>query len=229
MSLTIWTVIFANQTNAFNYNREQMITYIFLITVLQGFILTSALHGLANDIYSGKISQLLLKPMSIFTYLGMYELSDKLLNISFIAGEMILLYLLFKPVLTFPSLFEGIFFLFWLLGGMLLHFIISILFGTIGFWSPDVWGPKFIFFMIVDFTAGKLFPLDILPEIIQRVVFLTPFPYLSYAQVQLFLGRLSTQEILSHSLGLTFWILLLGFFAKPIWYKGIKSFAAAGQ
>jgi ABC-type uncharacterized transport system permease subunit len=146
------------------------------VSVLQSIILTSALHNLAGDVYSGKISTLLLKPIAPFSYLSIYEASNKALNFFFIFAEALVLYVIFQPVFMLPSLFELALFLVWLATGTAIHFFITLLFGAIGFWSPDIWGPKFIFFVIIDFTAGKLFPLDILPPVFQTVLHFTPFP-----------------------------------------------------
>jgi len=229
MSLTVWTVLFNNQTDLFNYSQNEMITYIFLVSVLQSVILTSALHNLAGDVYSGKISTLLLKPINLFSYLGIYEASDKMLNIGFIFLEAIVLYFIFQPIFMLPSIFELLLFFVWLAAGTAIHFFITLLFGAIGFWSPDVWGPKFIFFMIIDFTAGKLFPLDILPKIFQNILYFTPFPYLSYAQSQLFLGRFEPSQIFWQSIGLIFWVIALGFASVYAWNKSLKEYAAAGH
>lgn len=229
MSLTIWTVLFQNQSNLFQYSQSEMITYIFLVAVLQSVILTSALHGLANDVYSGKISTLLVKPIRLFSYLGLYELADKALNVFFIFGEALILYFLFQPILIFPEVTHLLLFVAWMLGGMYIHFCINLLFGAIGFWSPDVWGAKFLFFMLLDFTAGKLYPLDILPIIIQGIVSFTPFPYLSYAQTQLFLGRYSNIEILAQSAIIIFWCFLLGYLSHIVWKKSLQSYSAVGQ
>lgn len=229
MSLTVWFVIFEQQGTVFNYQRSEMITYIFLISILQSFILATSLNGLAGNIYSGNISFELLKPVNLFAYLGIQDVADKITNIVFVLGESFLLYLIFQPVLQLPSLVNSLIFVVWIGLGILLNFFISLLFGAIGFWSPDAWGPKFLFFMLVDLTAGKLYPLDILPEFIQKAVYLTPFPYLSYAQVQIFLERLSPQQIILNSLALIGWLIILGTMTIVVWRKGMRDYTAAGQ
>lgn len=229
MSLTIWTVIFSQNQVVFGYDRSEMITYILVVSILQGAILSTDLHSLAGDIYSGTISQFLVKPLNIFGYLASKEVADKARNVMFLLLESVVLFLIFKP--TLPQISLGILLLLgvWIFLGITIHFFIEILFGTMGFWSPATWGPKFFFFMMVDATAGKLFPLDILPEIIQKLFFLTPFPYLAYVQTQLFLGRLTSQETLQISLGMVLWTIILGFSAVFIWRRGVKDYAAAGQ
>ncbi len=229
MSLTIWTVIFTGQQQAFGYLPSQMITYIFLTGILQSIILATILGSLAEDIYTGKISYQLMKPMNIYCYLATQEVADKLKNLSFIILETIILFFLFKPQVVFPSTGVFLLFVFAAILGAILMFVIMLLFGTIGFWSQETWGPRFLFYMFIDFTAGKLFPLNIFPQTVQQIIFLTPFPYLSYAQTQIFLGRYVGEDILKTFICLVLWIFLLSAAFLFLWRKGIKEYGALGH
>lgn len=198
MALTIWSVIYTNQSSVLGYDQNQMITYIFLSSFLQSFILATALNSLSSRVYSGEISSLLLKPVSLFGYLAVEDIADKLRNIAFIALETTILFFMYLPQIPLPNAVHLLLFLAMALLGAVLNFIINLLFGTIGFWSPDTWGPKFMFFILVEFTAGKLFPLDILPDVVEKFVYMTPFPYFSFVQTQIFLGRFSFETIWTH-------------------------------
>lgn len=230
MALTVWSVLYtSNSSQIFGYEQNQMITYIFLTAILHSIILATALHGLAQQIHSGEISVYLVKPVSLFGFFASAEVADKAKNLVFILIETAILFALFQPHIVLPTVPMLGLFLLWTLGGATIHFFITILFGTLGFWSPETWGPKFLFFIFVDFTAGRLFPLDIFPELIQRIVYLTPFPYFSFFQTQLFLNKLSAQDILIHSISLLGWIVALYFITRAIWNKGIRDYQAAGQ
>ncbi len=229
MSLTVWTVIFDNNPQAFNYTKDSMITYVFLVSFLQSIIIATYLNGLAQRVYSGEISNQLLKPINIFGFFAVEELADKVKNLSFLLLETTLLFLIFKPVVVVPGLGILLLFLLWSSLGVILNFFITLLFGAFGFWSPDTWGPRFLFYMILNFSAGKMFPLDILPLGLQKILYFTPFPYLSFVQIQLFLQRLNAQEIATHSGVFIFWVVLLGIIVSKLWQKGLKSYESAGR
>lgn len=229
MSLTVWNVLFTDTQTLFGYTQSSMITYIFLVSFLQSMILASALTGLAQRIYSGELSNQLLKPINIFAYLGVEEIADKIKNVGFLIVETLILFAIFKPEIVFPSLALFLLFTLWAIGGVILNFCITLLFGALGFWSPETWGPRFLFFMIIDFTAGKLFPLDILPEFMQKALMFTPFPYLSFIQIQLFLGRLNSTEVLLYSFRLLAWVLILAVISKLVWKRGLRSYEATGR
>lgn len=228
MALTIWSVVYAQTEAVVSYNQSDMISYIFLVSILQSLIFATALNNLANDIYSGQFSQLLLKPVNIFTYLATQDLADKLKNVLFVLIESGILFAIFLPALPLPNFATFGLFLISSLLALVMSFLITLLFGSIGFWSPDTWGPRFLFYMFVDFTAGKLFPLDILPESIQRVLLATPFPLLSYAQIQIFLNRWDYQQVWQTILLQCVWVAVLGVSSWFVWKKGLKSYAAAG-
>ncbi|MEX0895452.1 MAG: ABC-2 family transporter protein [Patescibacteria group bacterium] len=229
MALTVWSVVFTGQEQVFGYDTGGMIAYVFIASFLQSLVLATALHGLAQRVYSGEVSMLLTKPINFFGTLAIEDLADKSRNILFIFVEMGLLYLLFMPTIPLPGLQTWLIFGLLASMGAVLHFIISLLFGTLGFFSPETWGPKFLFFVIVDFTAGKLFPLDILPEVVQKILFLTPFPYFSFVQTQVFLEKYTQPELLNHILVLAGWLIGLSVLNSWLWKKGMREYTAAGH
>lgn len=228
-SITVWLTIFHNTQHIFNYDQSSMISYIFLAGFLQSLILATQTGGLANKIYTGEISNWLLQPMNFFAALVSQEVADKLLNFSFVILETLILFLLFRPVIVFPSLVIFIVFIGTVILGAVLIFFLMLLMSTIGFWSPDGWGPRFLFYIFMDFTAGKLFPLNILPQAIQNILFLTPFPYLSYVQTQIFLQKYSAPEVFHIYLTLLVWIIVSGGLFCYFWSKGLKDYGAAGR
>lgn len=229
MSLTVWSVIYTNQSQFLTYQKDQMIGYIFLIAVLQSLILSSTLHSLASDIYNGHITNILLKPMNFFYYLITNEVADKLKNFAFVLIEVLILFLIFNPVLIIPNLTHLILFIISIFIGLSIFFLVLFLLGTIGFWSPETWAPRFLLFVFIDFTSGKLFPLDILPLVIQKLVYLTPFPYFSYVQTQIYLGKLSIEGSLRNIFISSIWLIILALSSIKVWKKGIKEYTAVGR
>lgn len=229
LPLALWTAVYATNTTAFGYSRGDMIGYIIGTGLLQSIIMATGLHEIPRTVYSGELSIILIRPLGIFRFALMLDLADKLKNILIVVSVSVFLWLVLQPAV--PSfnwsalpLLGG-----WILGGVVLHFFIEMLFGAIGFWSPDVWGPKFVFFVLVELAAGRSFPLDILPEAVQRVLFFTPFPLLGFVQAQLALGRLPPERLTTITLGIISWCIALGLFCWAVWRHGLKSYAAAGR
>jgi ABC-2 type transport system permease protein len=228
-ALTLWTVIFQNQQSAFGYTSTTMISYIFLVSFLQSIVLSTTLNGLGQDIYTGQISNLFVKPIRPFLVWVWQDLADKSVNLTFVIIELLILTAVFRPTLHFPDLTTFVIFLLFTVLGAVLYFGVMLLFGVFGFWSPETWGPRFLFFMFIEFTAGRLYPLNIFPVIVQQILLLTPFPYLSYVQTQIFLGNITGSQIWWSLFGLCTWILLIFVLFRRLWATGLKEYGALGR
>ncbi len=229
MSLTVWSLLLANNTTIASYTQSGAITYVFLISLLQSLVLSTRLHGMSEFIYSGGLSTILTKPLNVFGYFAIQEVSDKLKNFLFLVLETGLIWLIFKPTIALPGAATVFLFILWTFGAIYLNALILHLLGAIGFWSPETWAPRFLFFTFLEFSAGKLFPLDILPAFIQKLIFMTPLPYLSFVQTKLFLEELDHSTLIKHSAMFIFWLVLGTISVRYVWQRGMRQYTAAGQ
>lgn len=106
---------------------------------------------------------------------------------------------------------------------------ISFLLSLSGFWTSDVWAPRFIFFIITDFLSGGLFPLDILPDRIFSVLKFLPFTYLQFFPLKVYLGDFSIEEILFGLWVSSFWTITVYFATKLVWKNGLRRFEGQGR
>ena len=150
LAITLWGAVYQTNSSVIGYTSDQMFTYIFLSAIMQNIIMATALHRLPGMVYSGELSLWLVRPVRPFLTFLTTDLADKALNATCIILETAVFYLLLRPVLTVPDLGTIFIFLIWLVLGIGIHFFVELLFGALGFWSPDVWGPKFLFFMITE-------------------------------------------------------------------------------
>lgn len=226
----LWTQIFKSRVNLFNFNRGEIITYVLLATILRQFVIISATDQIAQELQVwGKFFSYLLRPMGYFRYWFTVDLVYKLtslisitliifilvnvFNLTFVQPEGILSFLLFSTA-TFIAI--------------LIYFYIGILVSTAGFWTTQVWGLQFFVVLILEFSAGAYFPLDVLPASIQSVIKLTPFPYLLYYPISIFLGKLTYLEAIRVILIAVIWLSIIFLLTKFIWNKGLKTYEAWG-
>lgn len=230
ISLSLWISIFSTQTSLFGYGKDQMLTYIFLASIISYIVLSSRTIDVVSIINSGDLSLYLVKPINFFVYWFTRDIADKFQNIVFSIGELTLLFLLFHPPFVIPhELSVYLLAVLAILAGIFLYFCINMIFGFVGFWSPDSWAPRFLFFMVMSFTAGTLFPLDIFPEKFTKIFSLTPFPYLTFFQSKIWLDQLSNNEILRGFAIMGFWIVAMYWLMTAMWKKGIRGYGAEGR
>lgn len=228
----LWYGIFLSNKNAFGYSQTEMFTYVFL-TLFVTTIVGSAPSGekIGGEIARGDLSNYLLKPIDYLKYWFVRDLSSKFLNLSFAFFELSILWLVLKPEIKLPSNPSNLFFFFSsLILAIFIFYFLNVITKFTAFWRPeDTWGATFLMMVSSETLAGGIFPLDILPAVIQSILQLTPFPYLIYFPNVIFLEKLSGVESFRIILQSFIWTILLFLLTKHLWKKGLKNYSSEGR
>ncbi len=233
----LWWAIFsqrqampAGRQEFFGYSQSMILTYILLSSLVRTLVLGTTTMDIGSVINQGNLSNFLLRPLHFFHYYIARDIGDKLLNFAFAVVEVTILYFLLRPPIFIQT--NGITLLLFLAAiimGTILYFFFSLIFGFLGFWTPDVWAPRFLSFVIMEFFAGGLFPLDILPKPIFFISQLLPFSYFLYFPLKVYLGQLTMMTILEGFVIGIAWVAGLTMFASLLWQKGLKVYTAEGR
>ncbi len=224
----IWKAVLGQGGEIYGYSFAAIITYLFGTTLLRSLVMGSLSADLGWMINSGQLTIPLMRPLGIFRFFFIRDLADKLFNMSFIVIEIPLMFLIFHPpVFLQTNLFQLLLASSSILLAICIYFYINILFGSIGFWSRDVWAPRFLLMVILEIATGAMFPLDMLPDLWQKVALFTPFPYLLYVPLKVYLGQ--DPAVWMHLLVGLLWTITLGWLTRITWQKGMKSYEAEGR
>ncbi|MCL4390030.1 MAG: ABC-2 family transporter protein [Patescibacteria group bacterium] len=227
----LWDAIFRNGGVIFGYDRQQILTYVFLTLVLRSFILGARSMDVGGDISDGTLANYLLKPINYHFFWLSRDLADKLLNIAFSIFEIFFLYFILQP----PIYFQGNVLLLLvtvltILIAVFLNFFMGFIASTTTFWTPgNTWGFWFIYLIIQELLGGVMFPLDILPKAAYNLLMLLPFPYLLYFPINLYLGKIPPIEIFRGLAVSGFWVLASYYVLVKFWQLGLKTFQAEGH
>ena len=224
----IWRAVLGSGGEIYGYSFAAIMTYLFGTTVLRSLVMGSRTIDLGWMINSGALTIPLMRPINLFHFFLIRDAGDKLFNLSFILLEIPLILWLFKPpvflqtdpltiLLATIAIIIAIF----------IYFFINVIFGSLAFWSRDVWAPRFLLMVIMEIATGSMFPLDMLPEWGQKIALATPFPYLLYVPLKIYLGQ--DPLVWTHVLTALGWLTILGLLTKLIWQKGMKSYEAEGR
>lgn len=226
----LWLVLIPPGSDFLGYSQTQMLTYVLGTTLISSIVFSTRTHEIGDNINSGDLSIFLIRPVDYFLYWFVRDIADKGFNLMFAFAELVILFFLLKPpffIQTNPLTI--LFFLVAVFLATLLYFYIGSLLGLIGFWSPEVWAPRFILFILLNFFAGSLFPLDILPKTIYDAFSFLPFPYLLYFPLKIYLGQLSLNAIFFGFSVSFIWIFFLYGFMRFVWQKGLRIYTAVGR
>lgn len=226
----LWSAVYANNEILLGYDRSQMLTYVFLVAFLRSLVLSSRSIDVAGEIREGDLTNLLLRPVSYVGWWWSRDIADKVINICFAIVELTVIYLIFRPPIFFQTnMLALLLFASAALLALILYFYLSFLVSLAAFWIAEVWGIRFLIFIMLDFFAGALFPLDILPKQIFTALEFTPFPYLLFFPVKLYLGQLGPVQILQGFMVLSAWIILVVFLVRFSWARGLRTYGGEGR
>src|SRR5579862_6006697 len=229
--LSLWRTIYAGKgTSISGYTLAQMISYYLLVAVVD--VLTAVNEDdwqIAADIREGNISQFLLKPVN---YLW-FRLS------LFFSGRIAFMAVAVVPLTIFIVCFGRYFvlpvngtacaaFLLSLVFTALLQFFISYAMAMLAFWVLEVSTFIFILFAFEYLASGHLFPLDILPPAVERLLHFTPFPYQLFFPVSIYMGKTTGAEVARGLVIQLGWVVAMYLLARFAWNRGIRKYEAVG-
>jgi ABC-2 type transport system permease protein len=207
-----------------------MIFYYLLVAVVD--VLTAVNEDdwqIAADIREGNISQFLLKPIDYLWYRLCL----------FFAGRITFIAMACVPLAVFIFCFRNYFvapvngtamlaFPISLLLTALLQFFTSYAMAMLAFWLLEISTLIFILFAFEYMASGHLFPLDLLPVWLQHLLYFTPFPYQLYVPIGIYMGKIADADLWRGLLAQFLWVMLAYAFARFMWARGIKKYAAFG-
>lgn len=226
----LWDAILGKNQTLFGYNHTQILTYMLLGSFIDAIVFSSQSFALADEINNGDLSNFLLRPINYFLYWAAKDAGDKLMNVLFFIFEFTIFVLILRPPFYFqtnPA--DIIFFCTAVCLGIVLFFFCSIILGMLGFWSSESWAPRFLFIILLNFFAGGLVPLNMLPVTVYNILKLLPFTYLYYFPLRIYLGQANLSDILYGFSITILWIGILFLAAKYIWNLGLKMYTAQGR
>ncbi len=226
----IWVVVVPSNGDFFGYTRSSILTYVLVTAFVSDIVMATRTTSIASEINEGNLTNFLLRPFHYLKYHFARDMGDKAMNIVFSVIELTILFFILRPPLFFQTNISVLLLLVVaVLMGLILFFFISVLISFIGFWSNEAWGPRFIFYQMIGFFSGGLFPLDILPKPIYEFFSLLPFNYLTFFPVKIYLGQLGMFEIVKGFLIMFFWTAVLYKFTAFVWAKGLRVYTAQGR
>ena len=230
---SLWTAIFYfNNNNAvLGYSYEKIVAYSFMLIVVRSIVLSNRIIDISGHIANGDLTNYLLRPINYFKYWITRDLSSKFLNLSFSAIEITVLFLIIRPNLyiqTDPV--RLLLFVVALCVAVFMYFNILMITNCVPFWTPELnWGAMFLVNMFVEFLSGSTFPLDVFPEVVTKIIKLTPFPYLIYTPIKAYLGQDSLMVTARDLVFGLVWSVVLYLIMKKVWNRGLKLYEGVGK
>jgi ABC-2 type transport system permease protein len=227
----LWSAIYGkSEAQVAGYTFSGMISYFLMLILLDSLASpTEDDFQIAGDIREGAINQFLLKPIDYLAYRFSLFWSYRLIYTATTIIPVLAVLYWMRQYLTLPDswvVWALAFFSVFL--SATLQFLMAYCSALMAFWILDVSAPIFIIYSFEYLVGGHLFPLDLLPEPLRKLVMLTPFPYEYWFPLGIFLERLKPQQILEGFVMQFLWCFIFLGLARWIWARGIRHYTAVG-
>jgi ABC-2 type transport system permease protein len=170
-----------------------------------------------------------LKPVDYLTYRLCLFFSGRLAFMAMAIIPLAIFIFCFRSNVVGPASTEAaVAFVISLFMTALLQFFMSYAMAMLAFWLLEISTLIFILFAFEYLASGHMFPLDMLPPVIQHLLAFTPFPYQMYFPVGVYLGRVAGAELLQGMVIQLGWVVAMYLLARFMWRRGIRKYAAVG-
>ena len=232
-TIFVWRTIYGGKPpgdHVAGYSLAAMTSYYLLVTFVDA--LTAVAEDdwqIAADIKEGNISQFLLKPVDYFLYRFCLYVSGRAIYTTVALVPVTIFAWFQREHLVAPAdLTAALGFAASTLMAGLLQFLLAYTSALLAFWVLDVSTFIFILFALEYIASGHLFPLDLLPPALTKLLMLTPYPYLCHFPVSVYLGRVNDADLARGLAAQAVWVVLGFGLAKFVWSRGIRRYSAAG-
>lgn len=220
----------SNKSIAPGWDISSLALYYVLLLIAAALLMSHVERDVSErDIKQGKFGNYIAKPFSYYWIKFFEEIPYRLLQGFFGLLIFIGLLLLFPHLIKLsldPLLFPLSLLVF--IFAFFISFNIKIIVGLSSFWMTDSSGLRNGLEVITIIFAGFIMPLSLMPPILLKIANFLPFSYIIYYPIIAFQNKLTAVEILKVLAIQILWIILLYFFYKLIFKKGVKKFTGVG-
>ncbi|HWF18827.1 MAG TPA: ABC-2 family transporter protein, partial [Verrucomicrobiae bacterium] len=231
-TIYLWRAVFGSKPGGetvAGYTLMQMTSYYLIVTLVD--VLTAVNEDdwqIASDIKDGNISQFLVKPIDYLRYRLCLFFSGRLIYLLVTAAPLAVFIFCLRKYFVLPEPMMLGWFLLSVFLTALLQFFTSYAMAMLAFWVLEVSTFIFILFAFEYLASGHLFPLDILPPTIAKLMNFTPFPYQMYFPVSIYMGRITGTQLARGLVIQALWVFAAYLIARFAWNRGIRKYSAVG-
>ena len=224
ISYYLWKAIYSNSTSEVlgGFSQSEIIGYVFISFITSQIVSISISGEIAENVFDGSIAMNLIKPMDYRLRLIAKAAGTMLYRFvmpSFFVwcGFEIYKVCVLKAGVT--SLINIILFILSCLNSFFIYVLFDVCFGLLVFYTGYFFGLKIVEEAVFTLLSGKLIPLTFFPKAIENILNFLPFSSMNYTPVMIYLGKLSSQEVMIALLKQLFWVIFFYVLGSVIWKK----------
>jgi ABC-2 type transport system permease protein len=226
--LAVWSAIArASNGSIGGYTPNDFAAYYIGLTIVMHMTQIWHMWEYEYNIREGILSSRLLRPIHPIHEDIAQNISFKVVMLIVLVPSVIALTLLFQPTLQ-PPLWSLLAFVPAVLLGAAVSFLAGWNLAMAAFWTTRIFAINQLYFVAMFFFSGQVAPLELLPLPAQIIASLLPFRWVLGFPVEMLLGRLSPQQVITGFAAQIGWLVLLLVLLRVIWRSAVRRYSAVG-
>lgn len=230
ISIALWLTVYksGNISDINSYTISNTITYYLLTSLIFRIDLSNAIY-LGEEIWSGQFTNDLVKPWRVISVHLMATLGEVIINLISFIPFLLFMMLTSARYISVPSLLNFSAFIVTLVLAFAMNYFFNLIFHSLTFRYGDRSTMISLVNFVSSFLAGAVFPLAFLSGVYFKFITLLPFKYLFHTPIEIFLGKMSFNQILSSWAHILVWTILFYIIFKIVYTTGLKRYDGVGR
>jgi ABC-2 type transport system permease protein len=229
ISLLVWLAVGDAAGDQLPVERTQLVTYYVLMGLVAMLTGVWTAEYLADDIRTGALSQVLMRPAPAMLEQIGNNLGEKVVKAGLLLPLLVALGWVFRESLALPTSPAR-----WALFGAAvalaaaLSFLMNYVLGSLAFWLQDVSGLLALEDLLDKLLAGRFIPLVFLPSALGPLLVAQPWRYTLSFPLEVLTGQLDAAGVAQGFAWQIGWLLAVWLAYRLVWRYGLRTYAAAG-
>ncbi|HSQ27165.1 MAG TPA: ABC-2 family transporter protein [Anaerolineales bacterium] len=220
--------LYGSQTEVAGLSLQDSITFTGISQAMIAFIAIFGWYDLMRTIYTGQVGSDLLKPISYYSYWLAQDFGRAVIALVARGLPLIVAYALIFDISYPTKPAQWLTLILTLLLAWMVSFNWRFIINLAAFWTPNAFGINRLAVTLTMFLSGFLMPLRFFPDWFVQLCYLTPFPHMVNAVVEVTLGSYDSAQIAATLWGQAAWVVILYLLGQLILKAGVKRLVIQG-
>ena len=213
----IWKAIYEHSTSIEGFDFTHLLTYIGVGWIIRSFYFNNIDQDLAYQVMEGRLAMDLIKPVNIQLMYVARAAGESVFRLALLTVPTAVVLFLVYPLRLPASFGDAGAFLVSVVLSFLIVAAINFAVGTFALRLQSILGLLRAKFFLLELFSGLLLPMTFFPHIVQKILALLPFQYISYVPMLIYLGKLNGLG-LARAIGIQiFWVAILMAIGDGLW------------
>lgn len=229
VQVNVWQALYRSSSlNTDTTSVEQMITYVFISSILFNLTRSEAAGKIGRKVEDGSIVADFIRPVNFKNFVFAEDLGSNVFQVLFITLPAVLIGIISYGVEVPISTDMFILFLGSVLLGVLISFYIKYIIALFVFWLETSWYIPFFIGAVFELFSGSTIPLWFYPDWLQNISMNLPFRFTFFEPISIYLGNRTWGEAWEIIVVQFIWLVVLYAFERLVWWRAKQKVVVHG-